>query len=410
MATFQFVLPDIGEGVVEGEIVRWLVKVGDDVKEDQGLVDLMTDKATVTIPSPRAGRVTRIFGVVGEIAKVRLPLVDLEVEGDVAAVETAPRASAPRPSGPRPSALSGGVASQRVLATPVTRRMARELGIDLSKVVGTGPAGRVLKTDVEVFVTDPGGEPHARAGRPSAPPPPEGRDERIPLRGLRRKIAEKMVRSKQMAPHYTFVEEVDMTDLVRLRARFNEGLEDGGERSRLSFLPFFCKALVAAFQKFPMVNAVMDEEAQDLIVRGEYNIGVAAMTDKGLTVPVVKHVDRLSFTALAKEISRLAEAARQHRLTADELSGGTFTITSLGPQGGLFATPIINHPEVAILGVHRMRKRPLVLEDDQIAVRQVALLSFSFDHRTIDGALGAQFAYEFLRYVEKPELLFVDLL
>lgn len=444
MANFQFKLPDLGEGVLEGEIVRWLVSAGDVIREDQAVVEVMTDKATVTVPSPRGGRVVRTYGKVGDTAKVHATLADLEVEGEVAGTgdgvgaspgvaprPSRPRASAPRPSGPRASAprpLAPGSsaatalpppvapAPARVLASPVTRRMAHSLGVELSTLSGSGPGGRVLRADVEAHVArgaqaasggmaTPGGmaAPRGGAGAPAARP-----DERVPLRGLRKRIAEKMVRSKFTAPHYAFVEEVDVSDLVRLRARLNEGLEDVGDELRLSFLPFFCKALVAAFRRFPTVNAIMDEAAQELVVRGEYNIGVAVMTEQGLTVPVVKHVDRLGMRSLGREIARLSDAARAKRLTLDELSGGTFTVTSLGAQGGLFATPIINHPEVAILGVHRIRKRPVVREDGQLGVGQLAMFSFCFDHRTIDGALGAQFAYEFLRYVEKPELLLLE--
>jgi len=434
MAIFEFKLPDIGEGVVEGEIVKWLVKPGDVIVEDQPLVEVMTDKATVTIPSPKQGKVTKTHGKEGEIAKVHFPLVEIEL-GEVA-VEipaAAPRAEVVTkvlPAVVMQQAVarsSGG----KVLATPVTRRMAREHGIDLAHVAGSGPQGRVLKSDVEAFMKSGGkaapapvettrfaaatatgpvtSAPVAKAPPVFTPLTSSGTDQRIPIRGLRKKIAEKMTRAKFTAPHYTFVEEVDVTELVGMRNRLNETITRAGNGTKLSFLPFLCKALAAAFKRFPQVNATMDEAAQDLIVRGEYNIGIAAMTAQGLTVPVVKHVDRLSLKALAEEIGRLGTAARDQKLKMDELSGGTFTITSLGTTGGLFATPIINHPEVAIMGVHRMRKRPMVDERDQIVIRQIMLLSFSFDHRVIDGALGAEFAYEVIKYVEKPELLFLEL-
>jgi pyruvate dehydrogenase E2 component (dihydrolipoamide acetyltransferase) len=216
-----------------------------------------------------------------------------------------------------------------------------------------------------------------------------------------------MVRSKFTAPHYAFVEEVDVTELVNVRARLNEQLGKEKDPLKVSFLPFFVKALINAFRRFPTVNSNMDEAGQELIVRGEYNIGIAAMTDQGLTVPVVRNADRYTIKALAKEINRLGAAARDSKLKMEELSGGTFTITSLGQTGGLFATPIINHPEVGIMGVHRMRKRPIVMENDELVIRQMALFSFCFDHRVIDGALGAEFAYEFIKYIEKPELLFL---
>jgi len=401
MATYDFKLPDIGEGVVEGEIVKWLVREGDPVAEDQPLVEVMTDKATVTIPSPKRGRVVRTHGKEGEIAKVHQPLVTLELEGGASAPEAArpsapvpAAAAAPAPSAPAPVGNGNG----KVLATPVTRRMAREHGLSLSAIEGSGPQGRVTKADVLAAMASPAAAP-ARAAKG---------DQRMPLKGLRRKIAEKMVRSKHTAAHFTFVEEVDCTELVRVRSRVNEALAAQGDSAKLSFLPFICKALVAALRKYPSLNANMDEATQELVVRGGYNFGIAASTEEGLTVPVVKDVDRLSLRALGDEIARLANAARERRLKMEELSGGTFTITSLGQKGGLFATPIINHPEVAILGVHRMRKRPVVV-DDQIVVREMMNVSLSFDHRVIDGAVGADFTYELIRYLEQPELLFVEL-
>ena len=403
MALFEFQLPDIGEGVVEGEIVAWLVKAGDVVKEDQPLLEVMTDKATVTIPSPKAGMVVKTHGKVGELAKVHLPLVDLEISGNGA---TAPAAAAPKKNGTTPAAVAPAAptssSNEKVLATPVTRRMASEHGIDLANVSGTGPQGRVLKTDVEAFMAS--GSKPAVSARPLAS---SAVDQRIPIRGLRKKIAEKMVKSKFTAPHYTFVEEVDVSALVALRTRLNESL--AAENVKISFLPFFVKAAVAAFRKFPQINSNMDEAAQDLIVRGDFNIGIAAMTEQGLTVPVVRHADRLSIRNLGSEIARLGAAARAQKLKLEEVTGGTFTITSLGQTGGLFATPIINHPEVAIMGVHRLRKRPVVTDDDQIVIKPIMLFSFAFDHRVIDGAVGAEFAYELIKYIEQPDLLLVDM-
>lgn len=415
MALFEFKLPDIGEGVVEGEIVKWLVKPGDVVTEDQPLLEVMTDKATVTIPSPKAGRVLKTHGAEGDLAKVHHPLVDLDVAGGAPA-SAAKSAHAPAPAAapakaPAAPVAAAAASNEKVLATPVTRRMAREHGIDLGTVNGSGPQGRVLKSDVEAFLAS--GSPARPAGataRPAQawqPLSAAAADQRVPLKGLRKKIAEKMVKSKFTAPHYAFVEEVDVSELVALRTKLNAALEQDG--LKLSFLPFFVKAVCAAFRKFPQVNANMDEASQELIVRGEQNIGIAAMTEQGLTVPVVRNADRLSMRGLAHEIGRLGGAAREQRLKLEELSGGTFTITSLGQTGGLFATPIINHPEVAIMGVHRMRKRPLVTDDDQIVIKPVMLFSFCFDHRVIDGATGAEFAYEVIKYVEQPSLLLVDL-
>ncbi|HYV48089.1 MAG TPA: dihydrolipoamide acetyltransferase family protein [Myxococcaceae bacterium] len=415
MATFEFKLPDIGEGVVEGEIVKWLVKEGDQVSEDQPLVEVMTDKATVQIPSPRKGKVLRTYGKEGEIAKVHHPLVTLETEGAAAAGNGSSHGHAPAPTPaapPAPMAAKAEPSSSKVLATPVTRRMAREHGLSLEEISGSGPQGRVTKADVVAAIAGSGAVAtgtQTSAARPKAPPVSSGQgDQRIPMRGLRKRIAEKMVRSKFTAPHFTFVEEMDATELVTLRKRLNASLAEAGDTTKLSFLPFICKSVIAALRKFPHLNANMDEATQDLVVRGDYNLGIAAATEDGLTVPVLRGADKLSIRDLASEIGRLAAAAREKKLKMEELSGGTFTITSLGQKSGLFATPIINHPEVAILGVHRMRKRPVVV-DDQVVVREMMYLSLSFDHRVIDGQVGAEFTYELIRYLERPELLFMEL-
>lgn len=411
MALFEFKLPDIGEGVVEGEIVKWLVAVGDAVKEDQPLLEVMTDKATVTIPSPKAGRVLKTYGGEGEMAKVHRPLVDLEVAGSEAALPQPngheSQSALPNQAASRPPAPEG--VNSKVLATPVTRRMAHEHGLNLANIAGSGPQGRVLRRDVESFLAaggKPGGAPVA--SRPGwVPLASTAADQRIPLRGLRKKIAEKMVKSKFTAPHYAFVEEVDASALIALRSRLNDTLAK--ENGKLSFLPFFVKAVIAGLRKFPQVNANMDEATQELVIRGERNIGIAAMTEHGLTVPVARGADQLSIRQLGSELGRLGSAAREQRLKLEEVSGGTFTITSLGQTGGLFATPIINHPEVAIMGVHRIRKRAVVTDDDQIVIRPIMLLSFCFDHRVIDGATGAEFAYEVIKYCEQPDLLLMDM-
>jgi len=419
MATYEFKLPDIGEGVMEGEIVKWLVSEGQKVAEDQPLVEVMTDKATVAIPSPKAGRVVKRHGKEGEIAKVHHPLVTIELDSAAAGARTGDEITEANektePSVPRAAKASDN-GGGRVLATPVTRRMAREHGINLAEVSGSGPQGRVTKADVMAAIGSGSGavatgavQPTARGVRAPAVPLDAARDDqRIPLKGLRRRIAEKMVRSKTSAPHFTFVEEMDATELVRTRARLNAALAQSASPLKISFLPFICKGLVAAFRQFPTLNANFDEAKQELVVRGSYNFGIAVATDEGLTVPVLKEVDRLSIQQLASEIARLSAAAREKRLKLDELSGGSFTITSLGQSGGLLATPIINHPEVAILGVHRMRKQPVV-RDDQIVIREMMYLSLSFDHRVIDGVVGADFTYALIRYLEQPELLFLEL-
>ncbi|ATB38322.1 dihydrolipoamide acyltransferase [Cystobacter fuscus] len=419
MAIFELKLPDLGEGVQEGELVKWHVKAGDLVKEDQTLAEVMTDKATVTVPSPKAGRVVQTHGKEGEMAKVHQLLVTLELEGSAPAQASAGHgapAAAPAPSAPVAAAASSApeaASASKVLATPLTRRMAREHGLDLSQIAGSGPQGRVMKADVKAAIAGASSSrnevsPPPAAARPAAPPVVSGRaDERIPLRGLRKKIAEKMVRSKFTAPHFGFVEETDATELVALRKRLNESLAATGDKTKLSFLPFIVKAVIAAMKKFPHLNAQMDEAAQELVVRGEFNIGIAVATPEGLTVPVIKNADRLTLRELAEEILRLSTAARERKLKMDELTGGSFTITSLGQSGGIFATPIINHPEVAILGIHRMRKRPVVDKNDQVVVREMMNISISADHRVIDGQMAADFVYEVIKYLEHPDMLFL---
>ncbi|MCE9670429.1 2-oxo acid dehydrogenase subunit E2 [Myxococcus stipitatus] len=419
MATFEFKLPDLGEGVMEGELVKWHVKEGDVVKEDQVLAEVMTDKATVTVPSPKAGRVLKTHGKEGDMAKVHQLLVTLDIEGAAPAqpaghgAPAAPApAAAPAAAAQAPAAAAAAVPATKVLATPVTRRMAREHGLDLATIAGSGPQGRVTKADV-VAALEGGSQRNVVSAqapaqaRPAAPAVSAGRaDERIPLRGLRKKIAEKMVRSKFTMPHFAFVEEVDATELVALRARLNAQLAAAGDGTKLNYLPFIIKATIAALKKFPHLNANFDEAAQELVVRGEYNIGMAVATPDGLTVAVVKDADRLTLAELARETARLGAAARERKLKMEELTGGTFTITSLGQSGGLFATPIINHPEVGIMGVHKMKKRPAV-KDDQIVIRDMMNLSLSCDHRVIDGSVAADFVYEVIKYLEKPDLLFL---
>jgi len=411
VATFEFKLPDLGEGVVEGEIVKWLVKPGDTVEEDQGVVELMTDKATVTVPAPRAGKVVALHGKEGEIAKVHNPLLTLEVSGAAAAVAAPAHAASTAPVATSAAVAARAVESTaKVLATPVTRRMAREHGIDLAAIAGTGPQGRVLKADVQAALEVGRAEPVQAPPRAKLVPlPSAGADQRIPLRGLRRKIAEKMVRSKFTAPHSLFVEEVDVTELVALRKRLNASLAASGDTLKVSFLPFVCKALVPVFRKYPSLNANFDDAAQELVQRGSFHFGIAAATDEGLTVPVVKDVDRLTVRQLAEEIVRLAAGARDKALKLDELTGGTFTITSLGTNGGLFAMPIINYPEVAILGIHRIRKRPVVTDDDEIVVRETMNVSLSFDHRVIDGLVAAEAVGALVQLLEHPESLLLEM-
>ena len=427
--TYEFKLPDIGEGVVEGEVVRWLVKEGDPLREDQPMVEIMTDKATVEIPAPRAGRVAKRMYAEGQLCPVGKVLITIDTDGAPGASTVAPT-SASKTEAPaaadtathvsaaagaaHAAAKSNGTRTASVLATPATRKLARDIGVDIREVAGTGPAGRITSDDVREHQASAGGATTtaARGGaRPAVAvlhtPTRETADVRVPFRGVRKKIAENLVRSKHTAAHYTYVEEVDCTDLVTLRRRANERL---GERGvKLSFLPFVIKATVGALQKFPQLNATLDEAAGEIVQRRSYHIGLATATEAGLIVPVVRDADRRSLVDLAQEIERLAEATRTGRATRDELVGSTFTITSPGSLGGVLATPIINFPEVAILGVHKIAKRPAVAPSGtEVVIRDLMNLSISVDHRVVDGLDAARFVAEIKAALETPGLMFLE--
>lgn len=399
----EFKLPDIGEGVHEGEVVKWFVKEGDSVKENDPVVEVMTDKVTVQIPSPVTGKILELRAKEGEVVKVGSTLVVFGEAG-----ESAP----PRPAAPaRPSTIppapaktvapSPPPASGEVLAAPAVRRLAKEMNVSLASVRGSGPQGRVTEDDVRRAAQTPAETPKpsvAVAGRPD--------EERIPIHGLRKRIFEKMAKSNVTAAHFTYVEEVDMTQLVHLRDQLKEAAD--WKSVRLTFLPFVIKAVVAALKDFPTLNASVDDERGEIVVKRYYHIGIATATDEGLTVTVVHEADGKDLWYLAKEVERLSNAAREKRLTLEDVQGSTFTITSLGREGGMFATPIINWPEVGILGIHKIEKRPVV-RNDQIVIRDMMYLSCSFDHRVIDGHVGAAFAQAVRNFLEHPALLFVGL-
>lgn len=440
MASFEFRLPDIGEGVAEGEVVAWHVKPGDHVTEDQTMVEVMTDKATVTIGAPRAGKVADVRVQVGQVAQVGDVLVVIET-GNGHSV--APAANVAKPEAPKvvvaasavgdirealpgttflASLESKAVATLRSaetvapgdkyfegkpLATPATRKLARDLDLDLRNVPPTGPGGRVTQDDVRAAGSEtPAAKlvPHRSSANP--PAATGGGETRIPLIGMRRKIAERMQTAKNTAAHFTFVEECDAGRLVEIRQRLAPKAEARGVR--LSYLPFIVQATIAALRKHPMLNCMLDPETNEIVMRDYYNIGVAAATEQGLVVPVVHRAEQLSLIDLAKEIERLGTAARDGKLTAAELTGSTFTVTSLGKQAGLFATPIINLPNVGILGVHRIKEKPVV-HNGAIAIGQVMLLSLSLDHRIVDGHVGAAFAYELIGLLEDPLAMMLDL-
>lgn len=397
MVEYEFKLPDIGEGVAEGEILKWLVKEGDTVKEDDSLVEVMTDKVNVQIPSPRNGKVTRTLVKEGDVVKVGQSILVIEVAGD----SLQPQAPPPQthqtemrtPDAPLQTMQSG--ASDKVLATPSTRRLARELGLDIGLVRGTGPSGRVTDEDVR------------KAGQAPSTQSQSFNEERVPLRGVRKAIAERMARSSRTVARVTHVDEADVTELVLLREAFRGSAEKRGVK--LTFLPLIIKAVVPALKEFPYVNSSLDEESSEIVLKKDYNLGVAADTEQGLLVPVVKSADRKDIFELSSEIERLAGKARSGELSLDDVHGSTFTITNLGSVGGLFATPIVNYPEVAILGIHKIEKRP-VIRDGKVEARDMMYLSLSFDHRVVDGAYAARFLNRVIETVEDPKRLLSEIL
>jgi pyruvate dehydrogenase E2 component (dihydrolipoamide acetyltransferase) len=458
MARFEFKLPDIGEGVTEGEIVTWHTQVGQVIKEDDPMVEVMTDKATVTIAAPRTGKITELRAAVGQVVQVHSVLVVFELDEGARAngahTETSSDNGAGKatrenvasavgdiredlpgmslgsakaaPVAVQAAAGSSAYFNERPLATPATRKLARDLGLDLRTLRPTGQFGRVTSDDVRRATSGPGvataevtserqplravPDPRPATGGHGGTVVPLQRgalEERTPLKGIRKRIFENMARSKQKAAHFTFVEECDVGALKALRKRLTPAAEAQG--IKLTFLPFIVKAAVIALRRHPTLNQTFDEATQEIVTRRYYNIGIAASTDAGLVVPVVKNASERSLLDIAKEIERLAEDARKNRLKLEDVQGSTFTITSLGQQGGLFATPVINFPEVAILGVHQMKKKPVV-RNDQIVIGEVMLLSLSFDHRLVDGHVGAAFAYELIGLLENPESMFLEMI
>jgi len=373
---YEFKLPDLGEGVAEGEIARWLVEVGQEIEEDDPLVEIQTDKTTVEIPSPASGTVARILVQAGELVPVGTPLVvigDGEVEPAVEEPGEQVRAEEPGPDVADEAAPAQP--SERVKATPLVRRIAAELGVDLSRLPGTGPGGRVTEGDVRRFSAMSGGQP---AGR--------GPERRVPLRGVRRLIAQHLTTSHREVPAVTVVEECDFTALAESR----------GERS---YLPYLMEAVVAGLKEFPELNATLDGE--EIVFWERYDLGLAVQTDEGLVVPVLRAADGKSLDELEDEAGRLADGARAGTLAPEELRGSTFTVTSAGKLGGLFATPLVNHPEVAILGLHRIGPRPAVV-DGELAIRQIGWLACTFDHRVVDGARASAFLLAVIARLESP--------
>lgn len=413
---FVFELPEIGEGVVEGEIVAWLVAEGDSIQRDAPLCEVMTDKATVEISSPTTGTVTKLHGEPGDIIQVHTPLAEIDESGAAAAPAPAPApkaedpATAPKPApaakaapAPKPAPVAAPAPGTAPKAAPAVRRRAHEEGVDLRSVAGTGPSGRITHDDVNNALNG-GVEPKSAPALPQVQP--SGTEERVKIIGLRRKIAEQMVKSKHTAPHFTYVEEIDGTELVALRSKLKARAAKHGVK--LTYLPFLMKACSVVFREFPNVNAVMDEDRFELVVKGDHNIGVSIDTPSGLFVGVVRNVEQKSILHIAAELEQLVERVRSGTATRDELTGGTFTLTSTGSIGGVLATPILNHPEVAILGFNAIRKRPMIV-DGEVVARDMFYLSPSFDHRVIDGAVAARFTAALKGVLEEPEALLLEL-
>ena len=424
MARKAFKLPDIGEGVVEGEIVTWHVEVGSPVSEDDAIVDVMTDKSTVTIPSPYSGTIVALNGEVGDMVAVGAVLVEFESAGESGTepeaspepVEAEPSEEAmpeapkpeekeqeirsPQPTTPAvtPAATAPRAANSTVLASPAVRRRARESGIDLSVVVGSGRGGRIQQSDLDAALATGGSSPSA----PRSVKRVGTREMKVV--GLRRKIAEQMVISTSSIPHFSYFEEVDVTALEELRQLLNSGRVEG--QPKLTYLPFIMLALSKAFERHKKCNAVFDDESGVVTEHDAVNLGIATQTDRGLYVPVVKHVEAMDVWQAATEMQRVTGSARDGTATLDDLSGSTFTITSLGRDGGLGATPIINHPEVGILGVHKARDMP-VARSGSIVIRRIMNLSSSWDHRIVDGADGAALVQDLKKMLENPALIFM---
>ena len=426
MTTHVIKMPDLGEGIAEVELVAWRVQPGDSVAEDQVLADVMTDKATVEIPSPVAGRVLALGGEVGQLLAVGAELIRIELDGTGDAV-VAPIASLaqapspippspplppPTPTVPPPAPVAAAARSapstashDRPVASPALRARAWESGVDLNDVPASGTAGRIVQADLDAYNAS-----SARGSVQSTPLParvaaqPEATHD-MKIVGLRRKIAQKMQESKRRIPHFTYVEEVDVSELEALRERLNA--KWSARRGHLTLLPFLIRVIVLGVREFPHVNARFDDEAGVITRHDAVHVGIATQTEAGLMVPVLRDAQARNLWGCATEVTRLADAARNGKIVRDELSGSTITITSLGRLGGIVSTPVINHPEVAIVGVNRIVLRP-VIRDGAVVARQMMNLSSSFDHRVVDGALAAGFVQCLRDHLEHPAMLFVE--
>jgi pyruvate dehydrogenase E2 component (dihydrolipoamide acetyltransferase)/2-oxoisovalerate dehydrogenase E2 component (dihydrolipoyl transacylase) len=405
----EFRLPELGEGVYEAEMVRWLVRAGETVKPGQPLLEALTDKATMEVPAPFGGKIEKLLVESGQKLKIGAPILTYE-ETEGAGVGSAPppresvAAKAPAVPSRAPQNDNGAPVSQpaAVKAAPSVRLLARKLGVDLHQLHGSGADGRILVGDLAPLVA-----PGKQSSQAPAVQPDFGKPgTRLKLQGLRRKIAEHMVHSKRTIPHYTYVDECDVTDLVKLREALKESF--ARKNAKLTYLAFTVKAVAAALKEVPIINATLDDEAGEIVLHAEYHIGIAVATPGGLIVPVVRDADKKSLLDIARDIDRLGNEARQGKARLEDLRGGTFTITSIGNVGGLFATPIIDHPQVGILGVGKIVKRPVYDDRGNIKPADMVYLSCSFDHRVLDGAVGTAFGNAVIRRLQNPaELAFV---
>jgi pyruvate dehydrogenase E2 component (dihydrolipoamide acetyltransferase) len=423
---YEFKLPDLGEGLTEGEIVEWVVKEGDSIEENQVFVKVETDKAVLEIPSPRKGMVLQIGAAAGDTVQVGEVILVIGEEGEKAKPAAKPEEAEKRPSvgvvgvleeapeeveekeekTPAEAAPPPPGKRVEVLAMPAVRRRARELNVDLQTVKGSGPQGRITKEDVEkTSKKEEEKPPSEKAVKAARKYDMYGYVERLPLRGMRKTIARAMVKSKYTAPHVTATDEADVTRLVALREKEKGKAAEKG--IHLTFVPFVIKGVVAGLEEHPYVNASLDDENEEIILKKYYNIGVAVDTKDGLMVPVVKNAKEKSILQLADELTKLSEKARSRTIDLADLKGGTFTITNYGAIGGIFGSPIINYPEVAILGVGRLQEKPAVVEG-KIEVRKVLPLSLSFDHRVVDGAEAARFMNTIIDHLEDPDLILLE--
>ncbi|MDM5310541.1 dihydrolipoamide acetyltransferase family protein [Peribacillus frigoritolerans] len=415
----EFKLPDVGEGMHEGEIIQWLIKEGDAVKQDQPIVEVQTDKVNAELTAPAAGVVKKIFFSVGDIVEVGTTIFTIQEENDVSVPDTGISEEENQVG------QSGDVnvnaehittkhhhQAVRALATPFVRQMAREMKIDIEKVKGSGPAGRITESDLKQFkendsFTRENAKQHDdKTGQELAPIMGNEREERIPLKGIRKKIAEHMVKSVSTIPHVTHVDELEMDRLKEFKNQLKEYSDD--KDIKLTFLPFFVKAIVIALKEFKTLNASIDERTNEIILKNYYHIGIATNTNEGLIVPVIKHADQKTIFQLADEIRQLATQAREGKLSIDQITGSTFTISNVGPIGGMHATPIINYPEAAILALHKMEHR-MVVRDLEGVIRLMMNMSLSFDHRLIDGVTAVQFTNKIKGLLENPIRLVVEM-